>query len=121
MQGSRLTFLLTSLVASDIFDFTSQNLFFTSQNYQAWFCNFGGGSLQSSLALLSLSLKISCSIFLVFATFLLHWQNTLRYIHKNCITSNTIIIVTCRFLIHMGFALEVTLMDVNLLHLLFRN
>ena len=34
-QGSRLTFLMTSPVASDSIDFTSQNQFFTSQNFQA--------------------------------------------------------------------------------------
>ncbi len=39
-QGSRLTFLLTSLVASDTFDFTSQNRYSTSQNFQAWFLGF---------------------------------------------------------------------------------
>ena len=33
-QGSRLTFLQTSPVASDNFDFTSQNQFSTSQNFQ---------------------------------------------------------------------------------------
>ena len=46
-QGSRLTCLLTSPVASDNFDFTSQNQFSTSQNFQAWSCIFfvprGGG------------------------------------------------------------------------------
>ena len=33
-QGLRLTFLQTSPVASDNFDFTSQNQFSTSQNFQ---------------------------------------------------------------------------------------
>lgn len=38
VQGLRLTFLLTNLVASD--SFTSQNQFSTSQNFQAWFFFF---------------------------------------------------------------------------------
>ena len=36
MQGSRLIFFLTSPVASDNLDFTSQNQFSTSQNFQTW-------------------------------------------------------------------------------------
>ena len=42
IQGLRLTFLLTTPVASDNFDFTSQNQFSTSQNFQVWSCIFCG-------------------------------------------------------------------------------
>ena len=122
VHGSILTFLLTSPVASDNFDFTSQNQFSTSQNIQAWSCifflyqggswgrvdifpmknptnlgfssqtvqniapsrqatygksvfhegknlRFGGGSLPSSLAFLSLSL--SAGVFFLFSSLFL--------------------------------------------------
>ena len=76
----------------------------------------GGGSLPSSLALLSLSL--SAGVFFLFSSLFMlpPAAKYPRNVHQDRIKSITNL---CCFPIHVGLVLEVSLMAVNHLHLFF--
>ena len=89
----------------------------TSVFHESKKLRLGGGSLLSSLALLSLSLSAGVLFFLVFLAFFAPTRDKIPSdVHQDCIKSITNL---CCFSIHVGLVLEVSLMDVNHLRLFF--